>query len=107
MERIFQILAAILAGVAAYFLWQGNTDRAFIAAVFGAVAFFLSFRFQAGERMKQRAAELEEEELRGEAEEERDEEFDEVSESGAPQLNEIPAQEQVNNGQRTTDNGQI
>lgn len=54
MERIFQILAVILAGVAAFFLWNGNGDRAFIAAVLGAVAFFLSVRFQVKARMKKR-----------------------------------------------------
>ncbi len=54
MERIFQILAVILIGVAAYFFWQGNTDRAFVAAVLGAVAFFLSVRFQVKERLKQK-----------------------------------------------------
>ena len=54
MERIFQILAVILAGIAAYFLWQGNNDGAFVAAVLGSVSFFLSIRFQVKERMKQR-----------------------------------------------------
>jgi hypothetical protein len=50
MERIFQIIAAILAGIAAYFLWRGNGDGAFISAVAGAVCFFLSVRFQVKER---------------------------------------------------------
>jgi len=50
----FQILAVILAGVAAYFLWSDNTDAMFVAAVFGAVSFFLSIRFQVKERLKQR-----------------------------------------------------
>ena len=54
MERIFQILAVILIGVAAYFLWQGNSDGTFVAAVLGAVAFFLSVRFQVKERLKQK-----------------------------------------------------
>lgn len=54
MERLFQITAVILIGVAAYFLWRGNTDGTFIAAVLGAVAFFLSVRFQVKERLKQR-----------------------------------------------------
>lgn len=57
MERIFQILAVILAGIAAYFLWQGNGDRAFITAVFGAVCFFLSVRFQVKERNEKRESE--------------------------------------------------
>ncbi len=62
MERLFQILAVILAGIAAYFLWTGNGDGAFISAVFGAVSFFLSIRFQVKERLEQRAAGRAEEE---------------------------------------------
>ena len=54
MERLFQITAVTLIGVAAYFLWKGNTDGTFIAAVLGAVAFFLSVRFQVKGRLKQR-----------------------------------------------------
>ena len=57
MERIFQILAVILAGVAAYFLWIGNTDWLFLSAVGGAVCFFLSIRFQVKARLKAREAE--------------------------------------------------
>jgi hypothetical protein len=59
MERIFQVLAAVLIGVAAFFVWQGNTDAVFVAAALGAVCFFLSVRFQIGERVKQRKAEEE------------------------------------------------
>ncbi len=63
MERVFQILAAIFAGIAAFLLWRGTADLAFTAAVAGAVSFFLSVRFQVKERIKQRNAEkLEEEE---------------------------------------------
>lgn len=50
MERTFQIVAVILAGIAAYFLWSGNSDGAFVSAVAGCVAFFLSVRFQVKER---------------------------------------------------------
>ena len=57
MERIFQITAVILIGVAAYFLWRGNTDGTFVAAVLGAVAFFLSVRFQMKDRLKLRETE--------------------------------------------------
>lgn len=57
MERLFQILAVILAGVAAFFLWKGNKDGTFVAAVLGAVCFFLSVRFQVKERLKRRDAE--------------------------------------------------
>jgi len=56
-ERIFQIVAVILAGIAAYFLWTGNKDSGFVATVFGAVAFFLSVRFQVKERNVVREAE--------------------------------------------------
>ena len=54
MELVFRILAVILIGIAAYFLWQGNGDGAFVAAVLGAVSFFLSIRFQVKARLKQR-----------------------------------------------------
>ena len=54
MERLFQILAAILAGVAAYFFWAGNNDGAFILVVLGCVSFFLSVRFQVKERNRVR-----------------------------------------------------
>lgn len=54
MERFFQIAAVILIGIAAYFLWSGNTDGTFVAAVLGAVAFFLSVRFQVKGRLKER-----------------------------------------------------
>ncbi len=57
MERSFQIVAVILAGIAAYFLWQGNGDGAFVAAVLGAVCFFLSVRFQVKERNTKRELE--------------------------------------------------
>lgn len=60
MTRFFQILAVVLIGVAAYFLWTGNTDGLFIAAVLGAVCFFLSIRFQVKDRMRSRADETEE-----------------------------------------------
>ncbi len=56
MERIFQIVAVILAGIAAYMLWTGNRDGAFISAVLGCVAFFLSIRFQVKERNRIREA---------------------------------------------------
>ncbi len=63
MERVFQILAVILIGVAAYFLWKGNNDAMFIAAVGGAVSFFLSVRFQVKERLKIREAEKQKEDF--------------------------------------------
>ena len=57
LERLFQILAAILIGVAVFFLWRGNVDGLFVSAVLGAVCFFLSIRFQVKERLDRRAAE--------------------------------------------------
>lgn len=106
MERFFQILAVILGGVAAYFLWQGNAERAFVAAVFGAVSFFLNVRFQVKGRLDQREAER----LRAEEEDEEfeDEEFDEEnSDPEMHQLNEMSAKEQTGSQQRTTDKEQI
>ncbi len=67
MELVFKILAVILAGIAAYFLWRKNADGAFVAAVLGAVSFFLSVRFQVKGRLKQR--EIEAEEIRRKREE--------------------------------------
>jgi len=52
MERIFQILAVILAGVAAFFYWKGNVDGLYLSAVAAAISFFLSVRFQVKERNK-------------------------------------------------------
>ena len=57
MERIFQILAVILAGVAAYFLWTGNNDGAFVSVVLGCVSFLLSVRFQVKDRTRIRELE--------------------------------------------------
>jgi hypothetical protein len=56
VERVFQIVAVILAGIAAYFLWAGNTEGAFVSAVLGCVSFFLNIRFQVKERNKAREA---------------------------------------------------
>ena len=57
MERGFQGAAVIFAAIAAYFLWNANNDGAFVSAVFGCVAFFLSVRFQVKERNRIREAE--------------------------------------------------
>jgi cellobiose-specific phosphotransferase system component IIC len=92
MERIFQILAVILAGVAAYFLWNGNSENAFVAGVFGAASFFLSLRFQVKERLRENEA----------AEQKRREVKNLESENT---LGETSVAEQLN-GQRTTDNDQ-
>jgi hypothetical protein len=57
MDRVFQIVAVILAGIAGYFLWMKNNDGAFVSAVLGCVSFFLSIRFQVKERNRIREAE--------------------------------------------------
>ncbi|MGI8638994.1 MAG: hypothetical protein ACR2MG_03480 [Pyrinomonadaceae bacterium] len=57
MERLFQLLAVVLIGIAAFFLWRSNNDAMFISAVLGSVCFFLSYRFQVKERMEQREKE--------------------------------------------------
>ena len=57
MDRIFQIIAVCLAGLAGYFLWSRNTDAAFVAAVLGCVSFLLSVRFQVKERNRIREEE--------------------------------------------------
>ena len=57
MERIFQIVAVVAAGVAAYFFWAGNKDEAFVSFVVACVSFFLSVRFQVKERNRLREAE--------------------------------------------------
>ncbi|MEP7147834.1 MAG: hypothetical protein ABI857_03035 [Acidobacteriota bacterium] len=56
MERVFQIVAVILAGIAVYFLWAGNRDGAFVSAVVACVAFFLSIRSQVQARKAEREA---------------------------------------------------
>jgi hypothetical protein len=59
MDRVFQIVAVILAAIAAYFLWAGNRDGAFVSAVLGCVSFFLSVRAQVKERNSRRELERE------------------------------------------------
>jgi hypothetical protein len=72
MDKIFQVLAVILGGVAAFFLWQENGENAFVAAALGAVSFFFSIRVQTKRRLNQyeeeRLAELEREEYFAELE---------------------------------------
>jgi hypothetical protein len=57
MDRVFQMIAVGLAGLAAYFLSAGNSDAAFASAVLGSVSFFLSIRFQVKERNRIRSQE--------------------------------------------------
>ncbi len=58
-ERVFQIVSVLLAAMAGYFLWTGQRDYTFVAAVLACTAFFLSVRFQVKERNKIREAERE------------------------------------------------
>ena len=99
MERFFQITAVILIGVAVFFWWQGNADGLFVSAVFGAISFFLSVRFQVKDRLRQREAEREEEEKGRKGEEE-------ILESSA-ELNEMSANQQIINEQRTIDKEKV
>lgn len=57
LEKIFQIVAAVLLGVAAFFLWQESFDGVFVAVVLGAVSFLLSYRFKLKERLERELAE--------------------------------------------------
>ena len=63
IERIFQILAAILVCIAAYFLWMENKDGVFVSLVLAGCSFFMSVRFQAKARLDQNAAESREDVL--------------------------------------------
>lgn len=67
MERVFQIVAVALAVAAAYFLWTGNRDGAFVSAVLGCVSFFLGVRVQVKERNRARDAAREAAVEKGEA----------------------------------------
>lgn len=53
IERIFQILAAILTAIAAYFFWMENKDGVFVSLVLAACSFFISIRFQAKARIRE------------------------------------------------------
>jgi|GEM_PF-2287959 len=55
MQRVFQILAAVLLGIAAYYLLlREDTEVSFVAGVLSACAFFLSVRFQIKSRVDAR-----------------------------------------------------
>lgn len=57
MIRLFQLLAVVLIGAAAFFLWRQDYDTSFVTAVLGVCAFFLSVRFTFKPRVEQRQAE--------------------------------------------------
>ena len=53
MVRIFQILAVVLAGAAAFLFWRGDSDMTFVVAVLAACSFFLSIRYQMKARISE------------------------------------------------------
>ena len=57
MERLLQILAVILLGIAAFFLWRDDSDWLFACVVLSICAFFLGMRFRIKGHMRQREAE--------------------------------------------------
>ncbi|HMQ03770.1 MAG TPA: hypothetical protein PKD26_07630 [Pyrinomonadaceae bacterium] len=61
MVHGFQIASFALALIAAWFLWSGNMDGAFVSAVLGSVSFFLSIRWQVKDRIRTREAEEQDE----------------------------------------------
>lgn len=56
MTLIFQVLAVILGGIAAYFLWNDNFDWAFAFVVFAICSYFIGMRFQIKARLEERKA---------------------------------------------------
>jgi hypothetical protein len=114
MELVFRILAVILIGIAAYFLWRGNGDAAFIAGVFGAVSFFLTIRFQVRGRLTEREIENEARWRREEAEKAREaqdeQDAEEAQEEETAQYSEtarlsdnLDAAHDLSDARRTTD----
>lgn len=51
MKKFWMIAAALCAGTALFFAVRGQYDNAFIAAVFGAVSWFLNYRTQLREKL--------------------------------------------------------
>lgn len=59
MTIIVQIVAVVLAGFAAYFLWIDNVDWSLALFAFAVCSYFLGMRFQIKARLDERkAAEL-------------------------------------------------
>ena len=54
MERVFQFLAVVLVGAAAFFWIRESYEWAFVTGVLGACSFFVAVRFQIRSRMKER-----------------------------------------------------
>ena len=53
-----QILAVILIGIAAFFLWRGKSDAGFVTAVLACASFLISTRFPVKERVEQQNAKI-------------------------------------------------
>ena len=56
MERIFQFLAVVLIGAAAFSFVRGWHEWAFVSGVLAACSFFIAVRFQVKGRLAARAA---------------------------------------------------
>ena len=69
MERIWTIIAGAGVVVAAVFLWQGNTNVAFVAATLGGVAWFLGLRVQLRKKILPASEETEEQNTNGDVDE--------------------------------------
>ena len=60
MARLFQLLAVVLAGAAAYFLWTSQPEAAFVTVVLGVVSFLFGVRTDMKEQNRIHKAEREE-----------------------------------------------
>jgi len=59
MKKFFQLLAVVLAGAAAYFLWTSQPEAAFVTVVLGVVSFFFGVRTDMKEQNRIHKAERE------------------------------------------------
>jgi hypothetical protein len=66
MAKLFQLLAVVLAGIAAYFLWTSQAEAAFVTVVLGVVSFFFGVRVDLKERNRIHKAEREANEIEDE-----------------------------------------
>ncbi|GIU81889.1 MAG: hypothetical protein D6687_01845 [Acidobacteria bacterium] len=55
MILFFKLLSIFFILASVYFLlWRGEVENAFVSAVFGSLAFFISIRFEIKKRMSER-----------------------------------------------------
>jgi hypothetical protein len=54
LVRLFQLLAVVLVGLAAWFFSRGQNEPAFVAAVLAACSYLLNLRFQIKRRIATR-----------------------------------------------------